>query len=63
MIGRYRLPLYLKKFSPNLLFIQPLPYNAKYMLYLRICLENDVILDTSDNVLVEVIIIILIIIK
>jgi len=33
------------------------------MLYLRICLENDVILDTSDNVLVEVIIIILIIIK
>lgn len=53
LVGRFRLPFYNKMFPPHLLFEQALPYIGNYMLYLRVCLAGDPILDNSDKILIE----------
>lgn len=53
MIGRFRIPFYSSKLNPNFLFTQALPYINNTLVYGRICLPGDPILDSNDIIVIE----------
>ena len=53
IVGKFRIPLYNKAINPNLIFKQPLPYVNSTLIYGRICLPFDPILDSTDVIIIE----------
>ncbi|CAD8159844.1 unnamed protein product [Paramecium pentaurelia] len=53
LIGRFRIPFYSQKLNPNFLFTQALPYVNNTLVYGRICLPGDPILDSNDIIVIE----------